>query len=153
VAEALPVIAPAGRIRHYCACGNPVTGRSAAARWCLECAARLTDCPHCGVKAACEGLPACSKHLEAEIGITYRQLDYWARQGYLKPGRRANRRGRAATSGVFRVWPAAEVEIARRMGRLARAGLDVARAAVYARDRWPCGEIAPGFTLEVSDRG
>jgi hypothetical protein len=150
VAETLPAIAPAERIHHYCTCGNPVTGRSPTARYCLECDARLADCPHCPSKAASEGLPACSKHLEAEMGITYRQLDYWARQGWLKPERRVNHQGSTEGTGAKRAWPTAEVDIARRMGWLTRSGLDTASAAAFARDSWPCGEIAPGLTLTVT---
>lgn len=138
-------------VRFHCPCGNPVTGRDARTRTCLECAARLADCPHCPSKAASEGLPACSRHLEAEIGITYRQIDYWARQGYLKPQRRLNLSGRGPRSGVSRVWPAAEMEIARRMVRLIQAGLGVAHAAAFARESWPKGEIAPGIMLEVAE--
>lgn len=142
-------IAPAARF--YCACGSPVTGRSPYARVCLECMARLADCPRCPSKAASEGLPACSRHLESELGITYRQLDYWTRRGYLRPERRANSRGHGPASGVNRVWPADEVEIVRRMERLTRAGVVPAVAAVYARDSWPAGEIAPGLVLSVTE--
>ena len=135
----------------WCQCGRRIHGRSHTARFCLECAAVLADCPHCPSKAASEGLPACSRHLEAELGITYRQLDYWTRNGLLRPERRPNAAGAYAGSGVWRRWPEAEVEIARRMGVLTRAGVTVALAAAFARESWPSGEIAPGITLTVQE--
>lgn len=58
-------------------------------------------------------------------GITYRQLDHWTRMEYLT----AYGRG----SGTARSWPASEVEVARRMGRLAAAGLTPMAAAFLAR--------------------
>ena len=85
----------------------------------------------------------------ADLGITYRQLDHWARCGYLKPGRLRTGRG-WETSGSPRLWPAEELEIARRMGRLTDAGFPPSLAARFARDLWPGGEIAPGIRIEVA---
>jgi hypothetical protein len=83
-----------------------------------------------------------------EAAITYRQLDFWDRAGYLRPGRvwRGQRRG----SGSPRSWPGGELEIARRMGRLVRAGIPVSLAASVARGSWPRCEIAPGIWIEVT---
>ena len=81
---------------------------------------------------------------ERDLGITYRQLDHWARKGYLRP---VNGFG---GSGRDREWPAAELEIARRMGRLVAAGLSVEKSAAFARDTWPHGEIAPGISIEAA---
>jgi len=91
-----------------------------------------------------EGLTTCHRHVADELGITYRQLNYWVMQGHLHPEHDTR------SSGIPRRWPAGELEIARRMARLTAAGLTVERAAVFARDSWPEGEIAPGLTLEVS---
>lgn len=84
----------------------------------------------------------------AELGITYRQLDHWARCGYLRPDRRWA--GKTLGAGSPRVWPAEELEVARRMGRLTAAGLPAKLAASFARDSWPRGEIAPGIFIEVT---
>lgn len=81
---------------------------------------------------------------ERDLGITYRQLDYWARRGYLRPI------NGFSGSGRDREWPPAEVTIARRMGRLTAAGISPGQAAVFARDKWPRGEIAPGIVIEVA---
>jgi hypothetical protein len=69
----------------------------------------------------CEGLDVCGGHVQEQLGITYRMLDYWARQGWLHPESRG--------SGYPRAWPQAELDIARRMGALVRSGLTVAAAA------------------------
>ena len=83
--------------------------------------------------------------LAVSLGITYRQLDYWVWQGYLRPA------DPTPGTGVPREWPEAELEIARRMGRLTTAGLTPAAAAVIARDTWPAGELAPGITITVTE--
>lgn len=62
------------------------------------------------------------------IGLTYRQLDYWTRRGYLKaedptPG-----------SGHSRTWLEDEQVIAARMLRLISCGFTVEAAARIARD-------------------
>jgi hypothetical protein len=49
------------------------------------------------------------------------------------------------------VWPAGEIEIARRIGHLVAASLPLARSARFARQEWPRGEIAPGITIEVTE--
>jgi hypothetical protein len=90
-----------------------------------------------------EAWGAGSTHVTKCAGITYRKLDYWVRLGHLQPG------GGVGT-GNDRWWPPAEIEIARRMGRLTAAGLPLELAASFAREGWPSGEIAPGITLEVA---
>lgn len=57
--------------------------------------------------------------------LTYRQLDYWCRRGYLK----AEGHG----SGTRREWPPTEVAVAGLMAVLTRVGLEVATAAEVAR--------------------
>jgi hypothetical protein len=62
-------------------------------------------------------------------GLTYRQLDYWTRVGYLRaadptPG-----------TGQAREWPEMEVVVAALMLRLLQAGLVLAVAARVAREQ------------------
>jgi len=92
-----------------------------------------------------------SSRPEDEMGITYRQLDYWVHQGYLRPHRRRKTpSGTPWGQGIRRIWPASELEIGRRMARLTAAGLTPERAAAFAREGWPAGEIAPGVRIEVT---
>lgn len=63
----------------------------------------------------------------ATTGITYRQLDYWTRRGYLRPD------NAGCGSGRQRRWSAAEQRICTLIIRLCRAGLDLGRAAEVAR--------------------
>ena len=84
----------------------------------------------------------------ALTGLTYRQLDYWVRVGYLHP------HNNALGSGTARIWPPPEVAVAATMARLVHAGLDVGIAADAARqlhqrrNRVTAG-IAPGVTVTV----
>jgi hypothetical protein len=72
-------------------------------------------------------------------GITYRQLDYWTTQGWLRPDERPavtgqrNARGRAAGTGYFRYYSVSEFMVAFRMGELINAGLRPSTAARIAR--------------------
>jgi hypothetical protein len=77
-------------------------------------------------------------------GITYRQCDHWVRLGLLHPEG-------GNGPGDPRQWPEAEVEIARRMGRLTAARLPPELCAQFARNSWPSGEIAAGITLTVTE--
>lgn len=76
-------------------------------------------------------------------GLTYRRLDYWSRQGYLKP------ENPTPGSGSWRVWPESERSVARMMIRLTDAGLTVAAAHEVARAGGRL-ELAPGVVVEVS---
>lgn len=78
---------------------------------------------------------------ERELGISYRQLDWWVRLGLLKPLHLGG-------SGNAREWTRAELDVARLMGHLTRAGMKPALAERLARER--CLEIAPDVRLEVS---
>ena len=60
-------------------------------------------------------------------GVTYRQLDYWAREGYLHP------ETPASGPGYQRAWPSTERAVAIRLARLVRAGVRPATAATLAR--------------------
>jgi hypothetical protein len=63
-------------------------------------------------------------------GITYRQFDYWCRRGYLQ----VNKRNEGAGAGVPRVVPWREVQVARLMGELIAAGVEVETACRVARE-------------------
>jgi hypothetical protein len=78
--------------------------------------------------------PALAIH--TRLGITYRQLDYWVRIGYLHPER--EREG----SGHPRIWPDEEQRVAREMGQLVRAGLDPDLAHRLARSRRTADALA-----------
>lgn len=88
-------------------------------------------------------------------GATYRQLDHWARNGYVQPDHATTRAGipvavkgdpAAPGSGNLRRWSAHEVRQVRLMVRLTNAGLTPAAAA-----RVVCGErdIGVGITLLI----
>lgn len=65
-----------------------------------------------------------SSDLPRLVGISYRQLDYWTRQGVLIPAQDAN------GSGTQRLWSEDEARIARMLGALRQLG---ARLRVLAR--------------------
>lgn len=100
-----------------------------------------TLCQGCGADARCKGLTACVRCLPAVYGFTYRQLDWWTRRGYVRPA------DRFPGSGNSREWPGGELEIARRIAQLVKAGIAVSVAARFARDGWPWGQIAPGIDV------
>ena len=85
-----------------------------------------------------------STEVASEAAVTYRNLDYWTRLGYLRPEHEGG-------TGNSRKWPEGELEIARRMGRLTAAGLPLAFAAAMARDTWPEGRLAPDITVTVDE--
>lgn len=88
--------------------------------------------------------------LERTTGATFRQLDYWARLGLVKPRTRAGGSG----SGFGRRWPFREAEVAAQIARLLEAGLELAIAAGIARDLVEHGvaehTLAPGVVLTVT---
>jgi hypothetical protein len=72
-----------------------------------------------------------------QTGLTYRQLDYWCRQGWLQP--EAYSRGNAKPGygpGWDRRWSQAELDVAQMMARLVALGVTAQRAAVVAREPW-----------------
>lgn len=71
------------------------------------------------------GIPATA--LADEAGLSYRQLDYWTRRGYLLPVENSPGSGRERH---FTLW---ETRVARRMGGLVEAGLTVESASAIAR--------------------
>jgi hypothetical protein len=65
----------------------------------------------------------------AEAGVTYRQLDYWTRRGWIRAD------GHGKGSGRPRCWPALERSTATLMARLVGVGFHPAAAAPIARAR------------------
>ena len=82
--------------------------------------------------------------------LSYRQLDYWTRRGYLRPD------VPDVGTGYVRTWPREECDVARLMQRLIRAGLSVSKAAKVARaviyahgDGSVRAKIAPGIWVTI----
>ena len=93
------------------------------------------------------GIP--TMQMVAETGVTYKQIDCWARTGLLHP-QVGHQPGRGQ-GGVYRLWDAEEVRVARLMGRLVRASISPSVAAVLAR-KWPeMQEIAPGIWVQINE--
>lgn len=65
--------------------------------------------------------------LTADLGLTYRQLDYWVRKGWLQPEHAQ------CGSGTHRQFDGQELVIARRMSRLVGLGFEPSLAARVAR--------------------
>lgn len=63
--------------------------------------------------------------IEDSMGISYRQLDHWSKEGYLRPHH--------ADTGGQRIWPDEEIRIGRMMARLVAVGITPSYAAKYAR--------------------
>lgn len=61
----------------------------------------------------------------SQVGVTYRQLDHWIRQGYIH--------AEAPGSGNPRQLSSHETKVLRHMAALVNAGVDAGRAATYAR--------------------
>lgn len=80
-----------------------------------------------------------------DVGITYRQVDYWTNRGYLRAV------NAAPGYGAKRRWPGAERDIAQLMIRFIAAGLSVEAAAKAAREAIETGQnsarLAAGFTI------
>ena len=71
--------------------------------------------------------------IEDSMGITYRQLDHWCKEGYLRP---------ETGAGSQRVWPETEIRIGRMMSRLVAIGFTPGQASGYARS-----SIVDGATM------
>jgi DNA-binding transcriptional MerR regulator len=77
-----------------------------------------------------------------QTGLTYRQLDRWTTQRYLRPEQPTGH-----GSGHAYVWTQAEIDIAAMMARLILLGVTAQQAAWVARDpqerwRWLADVIA-----------
>ena len=79
-------------------------------------------------------------------GLTYRQVDYWCRKGYLRPECYPT-----PGTGQRRTFTPGEIAVATRIARLVAAGLAVKTAARVARAEWWPVEIGPGITVELAD--
>lgn len=91
-------------------------------------------------------VPAAVAEFLAATGITWRQLDYWNRAGYVH----AERHDTPRSGGHVRTWTDAELDIAESMGRLVRAGLRPDAAALVARH--PTGGpviLGPGIVISL----
>jgi hypothetical protein len=108
----------------------------------------ITECVSCGKHKEHRGRGLCGgcywHHWKAETlgqfpltkppgtaiphvdGVTYRQLDFWVRQGYLRPEH-------GGGSGVARRWSDEELGVLERMARLVQGGVVPAVAARIAR--------------------
>jgi hypothetical protein len=95
--------------------------------------------------------PACystPKLIAASKGtLTYRQVDYWTRVGYLKPVQPG-----PGGTGVPRRWPVSECRIALLMGRLVAAGFTHEAAHKVARAEGGVCELAPGIHVTLRSR-
>lgn len=75
--------------------------------------------------------------------VSYRQLDYWVRAGWLQPD------NAKPGCGYYRSWPAAEIQAAERMAHLVAAGLPYRLAAAVAHGQeW----ITPTVKITVTTR-
>lgn len=82
--------------------------------------------------------------VDAIDGVSYRQLDFWVRRGYLKP------HNATPGSGYSRQWTPDEAAVATMMGRLVIAGFSPELAHRVARARRDRMELAPGVFVEVT---
>ncbi len=69
-----------------------------------------------------------SSGLMKQTGLTFRQVDHWCRQGYLKPLNRE-----VESQGFRREFPSSELRVALMMRDLMACGFSVAAAAKLAR--------------------
>lgn len=96
-----------------------------------------------------------SPQVVQQTGITYRELDHWARKGHISPRlipgqgkrRHPDRDPNTPGSGHSRRWMPEEVAIIGTMVRLSRAGIPPALASRIARGET---EIGPGITVTVT---
>jgi hypothetical protein len=86
-----------------------------------------------------EDVPADQRTPEL-AGVSYRQLDYWARLGYLRPQH-------AGGSGYWRQWSDDELLVARKMGALVAAGVGLATAERVARG---ASDVGNGVRIEIT---
>jgi DNA-binding transcriptional MerR regulator len=84
-----------------------------------------------------------------DTGASYRQVDYWSKQGYLRP---ENLR---PGSGKHRRWPRLEYDVLRVMVQLVRNGMEPAAAASIARDAVNSGDkrvdLGGGIVISLED--
>ena len=92
-------------------------------------------------------MPSSTKLLE-EVApwITYRQLDFWCRKGYI-------RQAGPAGSGFSRQIPDTERPVLRLMARLVRIGLQAEQASKLARKAVKTGKDRVSIQLSPDDPG
>lgn len=99
----------------------------------------ITDAGRCPTCAAVPDGHATANDMLA-IGVTYRQLDYWARQRLIHAD------NPDCGSGARRTFPPSEYGVVQTMARLLAAGLTLQAAAKAARSG---GELAPGVRVLI----
>jgi DNA-binding transcriptional MerR regulator len=67
-----------------------------------------------------------TREVMERTGLTFRQLDYWARKRHVHPQT-------IGGTGNGRDWPDKEVLVAELIGRIMAAGVELDRAAIVAR--------------------
>ncbi len=117
-------------------CGMPATtapwqdtGRGAR---CAECTTAVSESP-VGYQEIMEG-----------VGVSYRRLHYWTRQGWVKA------LNPECGSGRQLVWPAEEVRVVQVMALLVRSGVEPGAAAKAARNG---GVLDDGVRVVVDTGG
>ena len=86
--------------------------------------------------------------ITTSTGATYRQIDHWTRQGYIRTDGRPS-----PGSGITRQYPVEEAAVVAYMVRACRFGVSPERAAHAARHD---GELGPGAYLvldQAADAG
>jgi DNA-binding transcriptional MerR regulator len=91
-------------------------------------------------------MAATSEDVIDACGITYRQLDYWVRKGWLQPRDR-----RQHTAGVPRDFDDEELAVAARMARLIDRGFTPRAAARIARVTPGYVHLGQGIHLHLHD--
>ena len=81
-------------------------------------------------------------------GVSFRQLDHWARMRYLQPGRVNPPHLVAETSGNWRVWSALEAAKAVALAGMLRAGITHAKAVELIK-AGQCATIVPAELREA----
>lgn len=126
------------RVAHLVRGRHTLCGRFAAAiEWLGDDADEAVRC------AACASVP--DGHLTHHdmcdaSGITYRQLDFWTRNDWLRPD------VKDVGTGNRRTYPPAELAVVRVMAALTRAGMTPKAAERVARG----GQLAPGISVVVA---
>lgn len=91
--------------------------------------------------------PAVSLEQMLATGVSYRQLDYWCRRGYLRPVEAS------PGTGCIRVWPAVERDVALLITRLQAVGVELVKAAQIARSLVDSGtnraELGGGVFISI----
>lgn len=87
-----------------------------------------------------------SEGMVEQLGVTYRQLDHWVREGYLMPTS-LNGVGAVATPGTgrSRIWTGHEYDVAMMFARLVAAGFTPSKIGDIAERLVGTGVVAmPG---------